>query len=140
MGIFDKLFGRSGQMSDARVEQIINAYGAAMDKPNAIGDERDLPYSKEEIKEAIRRSIPVQDEGMKDMLRAAYVCLADFLPLTNEERQTVQQHNILLAAGIDPQNVTEQELKRFTDHFEKWTDLTSRVAADAAVLRAELDA
>lgn len=138
MGFLGKLFGRSGEMSDARVDQIINAYGAAMEKPTAIGDERDLPYPKAEIKEAIRRSIAIQDEPMKDILRAAYVYLADFLPLTEDERQTVNAHKTFLAGGIDPENFGAAELARFAEHFEKWNALTARASADAAVLRAEI--
>lgn len=129
-------------MTATEAEAIINAYGGViMAKPMVIADERDLPYSKEKIKEAIRIGIAsTTDPKMIDMLKFGYVTLADFLLLTDDERFVLKQQAILEEAGFDPANATLVEVKRWIEHYAAYRPLMSRVEANAWIAAHEIGA
>lgn len=127
-------------MTATEAEAIINAYGATiMAKPHPVADERNLPYSKDKIKEAIRIGIAsTTDPKMIDMLKAGYVTLADFLLLTDDERFVMKQQAILEEAGFDPSNATLVEVRRWIEHYAAYRPLVSRVEANAWIAAHEI--
>ena len=137
-----KVFGlfKPKPMTATEAETIINAYGAVMmAKPTVIADQRDLPYSKEKIKEALRIGIAsTTDPKLIDMLKAGYVTLADFLLLTDDERFVLKQQSILEGAGFDPANATLIEVKRWIAHYAAYRPLVSRVEANAWIAAHEI--
>jgi len=66
-------------MTPQRAEKVATAFGKVMmDKPTMVCDERDLPYSKAEIKEAIKVWLRIEPRPqVVDMLKASFVSLAD---------------------------------------------------------------
>lgn len=129
-------------MTKERAEAIINAYGAILMKhPNMVTDENELPFDREEIKEALRFGIAAADDpAMIDMFKAGYVTLGDFLRLTDEERFVVKQQSILQEAGFDPTNATLAEVKKWVAHYAAYRPLMSRVEANAFILAHEVGA
>ncbi len=69
------------------VQEILNAYGAVLAEPTALGvlrDIRSLPYPKVEIKHALVVALSVTtDPGVREHLKASYVMLADFQQLSD---------------------------------------------------------
>lgn len=125
-------------MTPQRAEKVVNAYGKLMmDNPVMVGDERDLPYSKAEIKEAIKVWLKIEPrKEVAEMLKASYVSLADYLPLTPQERFSLNRQAAVQAAM--PDNIDSDYAKRFLEAQRGTTALAQRVADEAAVLMAEI--
>ena len=108
------------------VERILTDYGAALAEPSALGairDLRSLPNSKSAIKAALKVALSVAtDPNTRDQLKVAYVCLADFQPLTAEETGALRQWN---GATTKPNLVL---------------DVEERIATEAEALREDLRA
>ena len=91
MGILRKIFGGNQRAQEKQMEKtiagvnkIVNDYGdfmqsSAFPAPGCIADTKKLPYDKEIIKTAFILSLKLCDDPeMKEMLKVAYVGLADF--------------------------------------------------------------
>ena len=108
------------------VERILTDYGAVLAAPSALGvmrDLRSLPNSKSAIKAALRAALSIAtDPNTRDQLKVAYICLADFQPLTEQETRALQQWN----------GATKMPDLVFAVH--------ERVATEAELLREELRA
>jgi hypothetical protein len=88
MGIFDKVIdvvrSRSGkpELDLGRCREIVSAYGTVLEKgplPGTVADERELPYPKKTIKEALLVLLKTTtDPQMRGNLKAGYVCLSDW--------------------------------------------------------------
>ena len=84
MSIFRRIFGPrtstpvSGELSRVEVEQIVNAYGKALESsPGMVRDSSELPYPKGRIKEALLLAIAMTtDERFREQLKTGYVELA----------------------------------------------------------------
>ena len=82
-----------------------------------------LPNSKSAIKAALKLALNVAtDPNTRDHLKVAYICLADFQPLTEEETRALRQWN---GATTKPNLVIDAE---------------ERVATEAEALREDLRA
>lgn len=126
-------------MSPERAEKIVNEYGAAMmKKPTMVTDERSLPHSKADIKEAIRILVRLtaDDPTFVDQLRAGYVSLADFQPLTSREKAIVAQFDA--SARAMPDMSDPKALAAYIAMFEEYQSLTGRVADEGKVLLSEI--
>ena len=68
------------QMSAQEVQQIVNAYGAAIAGPGGIvRDVSTLPYPKDRIKQALVAAIKLTPPGAaREQLRSGYVMLGDW--------------------------------------------------------------
>lgn len=122
-----------------KAEDIINAYGAVMmRKPTMVCDERDLPFSKAEIKEAIRVCLRLvgSDTDSADQLRAGYIALADYQPLTSQERAVVARYDASVRSM--PDLSSPEAMSAYLAGFEEYQKLTQRVLEDSAVLLAEI--
>jgi len=91
MGILRKIFGGNQKAQEkqmpktiAEINKIVNDYGDFMESPyfpapGCIADTKKLPYDKKLIKVALVLSAKLcNDPKMKEMLKVAYVGLANF--------------------------------------------------------------
>ena len=126
----------------ADVEMIVNAYGAVLAEGTAIGNVRDinsLPYSKDEIKRALKFALNVTtDKGMRESLRTGYVSLADFQQLSDAEVRALQEWNNALAqsqtSALDQLTIAKTVSAAAGDV----TAIQRRIAAEAESLMEEL--
>lgn len=128
-------------MTRERAEAIINAYGAVMMREaSTVSDERDLPFTKAEIKEAILFGIAATaDPKMIDMLKAGYVTLADYLLLNDDDRIVLRQQREWASRVVNPASLTRDEAKAWIEHQQSWKRLLSRVEANAYIATHEID-
>lgn len=88
MGIFDKLIGvvhgrsESPGLDLGRCREIVSAYGTVLETgpvPGTVADERELPYPKQTIKQALLVLLKATtDPQMRGNLKAGYICLSDW--------------------------------------------------------------
>lgn len=88
MGIFDKVIGvvrgrpEGPGLDLGRCREIVSAYGAALETgpaPGTVADERELPYPKQTIKQALLVLLKTTtDPKMRGNLKAGYICLSDW--------------------------------------------------------------
>jgi hypothetical protein len=68
---------------------VLSAYSATLQRPSKtlVRDIKELPYPKEVIKMVLKHCITLTEPGTEqDFFRGAYVCLADFQNLSDEEK------------------------------------------------------
>src|SRR5687767_9194377 len=68
---------------------VLSAYSATLQRPSKtlVRDIKELPYPKEVIKRVLKHCIMLTEPGSeRDFFRGAYVCLADFQNLSDEEK------------------------------------------------------
>lgn len=88
MGIFDKVIGvvrgksESPGLDLGRCREIVSAYGTVLEAgpvPGTVTDERELPYPKQTIKQALLILLKTTtDPQMRGNLKAGYICLSDW--------------------------------------------------------------
>lgn len=142
MGILKKLFGggrstSSGTMSEQDAEEIIQAYGAVLQTqvptPGCVADISKLPFPKEKIKTALIIGLKAtNDKEMKEMLKVAYIQLADWQEGGGESDQGLDLSNMNI--DDDPRKLAEQVLAQGSSH-EKWKPV---VQAEQEKLKQEL--
>lgn len=125
---------------DAKAAQaIVNAYGMTLAEPTALGlirDARSLPYSKEEIKHALKIALQLtSDPAMREQLRMGYVSLADFQELSEREVTSLRLWNAALNA---PASDSLDLAKSLAANAEVVTAVQRRVVDEAALLLQEL--
>ena len=72
---------------------VLSAYSATLKQPGKalIRDIKELPYPKEVIKMVLKHCIQLTEPGIeRDFFRGAYVCLADFQNLTDDEKAALR--------------------------------------------------
>jgi hypothetical protein len=125
-------------LDPSEVEAIVNAYGAALAEPTALGivrDIRTLPYSKGEIKTALILALGVTyDAAARENLRTAYITLADFQPLSETEVRALQLWNSA------PSHLSADLAKRLVVQGELVSTVQRRIADEANLLAQELEA
>jgi hypothetical protein len=111
MGIVSKLFGRrsggaGATMTSQRAVEVINEFGSVLDRgkpaPGCVADLTKLPFPKEQIRQALiigLRSNP--DPKMKQMLRMAYIELANWQPGVGVEDQGLDTSKLNLAEDVE---------------------------------------
>jgi hypothetical protein len=68
---------------------VLSTYSAVLKQPSKtlVRDIRELPFPKEVIKMVLKHCIKLTESGTeRDFFRAAYVCLADFQNLSDDEK------------------------------------------------------
>ncbi len=128
-------------MQPADVEEIVTAYGAVLAEPTALGvrEVRSLPYSKNEIKTALKIALSVTaDADMRDGLKVAYVTLADFQPLTEREIRALQLWNDALNSSAAGDFDIAALAKTLGAEGKVVTAVQNRVADEANSLEQEL--
>ena len=126
--------------SEAREsELIINAYGKTLEHlapvPGTIADESKLPFPKSGIKQAILYALKVsQQPTQKQVLKAAYLKLADFQPGVGSKNVGFD------LSGVDTSRLTQDDLLALANDMESSQDLLAHARAEAEQLTAELAA
>ncbi len=135
MSILRKIFGAKQRSQEELLQKaisgangVVNDYGDFMQSsafpiPGFIADTKKLPHEKETIKSAIILCLKLcEDSKMKEMLKAAYISLADF---QNDVGETDVGFDF--RTGIDFNDKTQlhaiaqklTEMKPFYDKFSK---------------------
>jgi hypothetical protein len=132
------------KMQPADAEMIVNAYGAVLAEPTALGivrDARSLPRPKETIKDALKFALKMTtDAAMREHLKSAYVSLADFQHLSDNEVRALQvwhsasSQNKAAASDLEMADLA----KRISADGEVVTAVQRRVADEAKSLLQEL--
>jgi hypothetical protein len=119
-------------LTNAEAIKISSAYGTLLtDRHTSFGDVSALPHEKERIKEALTHRIRVgKDPKERELLRAAYVMLADFQPGFGNPRSAELTADDLR----DPSKATA----RFLAKGDDLTTVSREVAAEAELLIADL--
>ena len=144
MSLLDRLLGRKSLTSPAAdtmppdaATRIIQEYGAVLREsapgPGCIADVRNLPHSKERIKQALVFGLRVtKDPELREQLKFGYLSLADW-------QEEVGPNNL----GIDPTNwdpaadpmQLAKQISAQGELLEKWKPL---VRAEQEALEIEL--
>jgi hypothetical protein len=87
-------------------DDVLQQYAAILQRGGhqVIRDASELPYSKEVIKSVLRRAMEVskkEDKQTLEALKVAYVSLANFQPLAEEERDAVSVMGTLSGSSSD---------------------------------------
>ena len=143
MGILSKIFGDSDKnkpsvpMTQQEAVEIIQRYGAVMEHqspiPGCVADVSQLPYMKEQIKEALVIGLKANtDPQMKKTLIISYLQLADWQEGVGDSDQGFDLTNANL--DDDPMTLAESVQAQSAGH-EKWSPI---VQAEQAALKQEL--
>jgi len=118
----------SGEFYDR--DDVLQHYAATLEKTprGVIRDDSELPYAKDVIKSALQQCMKLSkdDKQTFERFKNAYIALADFLPLTNEERDAVSVMGAVRDFRADEQ----------VQRVDKYGDIYAAVLARS---RAELD-
>jgi hypothetical protein len=132
-------------MQPTEAQRIVQAYGDVLAENTATGVVRDinsLPHSKDQIKTALRFALKVtSDPAMRGHFKAAYISLADFQPLSDEEIQLLQKWNKVLATGAAKTTEIDDASAAaiIADTSKGVTRLNAHVTAEANTLMQELE-
>lgn len=143
-----RLFGSDGdtreKMSLAQVQRIVSSYGAVLEQSaGLIRDINSLPFKKDQIKTALLTALGVTtDAKMREHLKAGFVSLADFQPLSEAERASLRTWESV--GQSDPQSMTDQDLlhmaKKLSGGGGAGIEANKRAMEESAVLIQELKA
>lgn len=139
--MFAKLFARK-PMTREKAEGIIQAYGAATMKfPHQVCDERELPYSKADIKEALLIGLnaahAVGDKATVKLMREGFLGLGDWIKLNDNERSILYIHAVYMEAG-PPSGEDKAEVLRYASHIGDYQKLVERTGQNSGPLLSEL--
>ena len=144
MRFFSKLFGKSNQKSSSSkiikledAEKIIQKYGNVLEnnspRPGSVSDVCELPYKKEQIKQALIIGLHENNnEMMKEMLKVGYIALS------NWQENVGNEHQGLDFSKIDFNDTPRKTIEQFnkqSDISQKWSPL---VEAEKNSLEKEL--
>ena len=144
MGLLDRSFGRAKDaqpaptgMSPETAQNIVQDYGAVLGSsapaPGCVADVRNLPHSKERIKQALVFALRVTKEPqIREQLKVAYISLADWQGGVGNETVGIDLTSMDLNA--DPLEMAKRVASQ-GELMEKWTPL---VQAEQEALKSEL--
>jgi hypothetical protein len=145
MGMFNRLFNKVSARQDtlgldmATAQSVVQDYRIFLETsaplPGRVADERQLPHSKEHIKQAISVCIStIRDPGLNEHLKHGYLMLSAWQNDVGDENLGVDFTRLNLEA--DPIELAEQ-IQRESDVMRKWNPL---IKAEQSVLLTELKA
>ena len=118
----------SGEFYDR--DDVLQHYAATLEKTprGVIRDDSELPYAKDVIKSALQQCMKLSkdDKQTFERFKNAYIALADFLPLTNEEQDAASVMGTLSDFSLE-------------ESIERVNRVGDIYAAVHAKYRAELD-
>lgn len=143
MSILTKIFGGGARrtpdapMPHQRAQEIIQKYGAILENgapaPGCVADASKLPFSKGQIKEALVIGLKATtDTKMKEMLKVAYIQLADWQDGVGSSDQGIDLSRI---NPEDDVKLAEQVLAKSGGH-DKWAPIA---LAEGEALKKELE-
>lgn len=119
------------------VAGMLEAYVAVLEASDReIRPEHDLPFDRDMIKQAVIKGLDVAEDEEKELLEAAFLALAWFQPLTDEEAQAVEAFD----AGGDPEEapVALETEETMAQSGAAYAAVLERIERDTRQLRAEL--
>ena len=129
-------------MSEVDARAILEKYAAVLNAPSmsVIRDAKDLPYSKDAIKTVLKHflSKTVDPQG-REVLKKAYMDLANFQPLTEDERKSV----VAMSEVSDARSTDKDLLKQaqiVVSHGELHQAVVNRSNAEHEALFLEIRA
>lgn len=127
----DRQITASAQVETAAV---LEAYVEVLEHSDAtIRDEAELPYDRAMIKEAILAGLEIAEPAERDPLERAFLSLAYFQPMTEEESEAVA------AFGTEHDEEDEEDVARTLAQFgEAYGEVLKRIERATAELSAEL--
>ena len=146
MGFLAKLFDRpkpqTAHLSLDDLDQLIRSYGAVMETGAAdiVRDTRLLPASKEMMKLKLMTAMKMSPpDEQRESLKAGYVHLSSFQPLSMDEKSAVDAYQALMAEPLDDNSseVIRAPAKKTLALSDIVNPLLQRSADEAAALFAE---
>jgi len=122
------------------VGKIVADYGAVLGEPTGLGvvrDLRSLQHSKDDIKAALMIALGVtEDATMREHLKAAYVSLADFQELTDEETRALHLWNSAMSSST----TTAKAISLISSGADVVIAVQERVVRESNTLKKDLEA
>jgi hypothetical protein len=145
MGMFNRLFKKVSARQDtlgldmATAQSVVQDYRLFLETsaplPGRVADERQLPHSKEHIKQAISVCIStIRDPGLNEHLKHGYLLLSAWQNGVGDENLGVDFTQLDLET--DPVELADQ-IQRESDVMSTWNPL---IKAEQSVLLTELQA
>ena len=135
-------------MSQSEIDagDVLEKYGAVLEQgQSVIVDEAELPYTKPVIIAVLEHCIAVNnDEKLSEYLKAGYLNLAYFQPLSETERKAIVVFEGTLKEGATaPTNLSSDEIRNLASDMSKVGDsyvaLQNRIAEEMNALKEKLD-
>jgi hypothetical protein len=129
----------SAPQYDARnvLEQFLGTYEKLND--GAIHDVKGLPHPKDVIKSVLQLCIrTIEDADKRRFLRSAYLSLANYQPLTEEERKALSALRDVGPPAPARTRLHRQQVQRINDVAMPLHTLMVAVRTESAVLAQEL--
>jgi hypothetical protein len=145
MGMFNRLFRKVGARQETRGLDMATAQSVVQDYrlfletsaplPGRVADERQLPHSKQHIKNAISVCIKtIRDPGLNEHLKHGYLLLCAWQNGVGDENLGVDFTQLDLET--DPIELADQ-IQRESEVMSKWNPL---IKAEQSILLTELKA
>ncbi|MBT4795879.1 MAG: hypothetical protein HON83_05575 [Candidatus Marinimicrobia bacterium] len=122
-----------------KIEIIVQAYGGVLENsapvPGCVSDSKNLPYSKQEIKQALIAALKLSaDPKIKEYLKTGYIGLADWQDGVGDSEQGLDVSTLDMSQ--DTQTLAKTVIEQ-SERSEKWNVL---VQQEQEVLKQELQA
>jgi hypothetical protein len=137
MGLLSKLFGRKAEsapsMTTQRAVEIINKFGSVLEHeapaPGCVADVTKLPFPKDQIRQALIIGLRANsDPKMKEMLKVAYIELANWQPGVGSVDQGLDASKLNLSGDIEA--LADKVLAQ-TQRQEEWAEAVRREQASS---------
>ena len=117
--------------------KIIHSYGEILENnapiPGTVADINKLPYSKQEIKNAIIQALKTMDDPkMKEYLKGGYIMLSDWQDGVDLTSKGIDLS--IINTNQDTKNIAKSILEQSTD-IEQWTAIVEK---EQEILKQEL--
>ncbi len=129
-------------MTEIDGKDVVEKYFALLSNPSKtiIRDERELPYPKDVIKVVLKHMLSlVSDAETKDRLKVAYQGLADFQPLTYEERKAVSVMAAVDGKAEPGSEEADKQLRDVAEYGSVAQAVAERMLAEAKLLFEEVE-
>lgn len=158
MGLIDRFLARtkadrsdvgamlwgSGEKAFVRAERVVQDYGAAMRAKRSLGsgcvaDTRDLPHSKERIKQALVLLLrDTQEPQFREQLKSSYLLLADWQQDVGDMAVAVPADCDAIRCGTSASTTALKEPASASAAWQTWERWRSKVLEEERALKAEL--
>lgn len=130
---------QNSESTDPEFVRIVQAYGSFLETsapiPGTVADVNKLPYTKQQIKDAIVAALHIsEDPQMKEHLKAGYIQLSDWQEGVGESNQGVDVSALDMSQDTDELAKTALEQP---EGAEKWNALAQK---EQEALKKELQA
>lgn len=138
MGFFGKLFGRKHErqvsaMTSQRAVEIISRFGSVLEHespaPGCVADITRLPFPKDQIRRALIIGLRAnKDPKMKEMLKVAYLELANWQPGVGSENQGLDVSKLDIDSDVE---ALARAVVNQTQRQDEWSEVVLKEQASA---------